>query len=102
VFKSADTPLGRFNGPDARSRPRQERHWIATQVSGIPLATFLSDIDRRQPMPSEHIFVRYPQGTVGYVMAPAEDQLPVPNAFHYHFHSERAGDILQFHQRYFT
>ena len=77
-------------------------HWIATRVSGLPLATFLSDIDLRQPMTSEHVFVRYPQGTVSYVMARAEEHRPVPNAFHYHFHSERAGDMLQFHQRYFT
>ena len=74
----------------------------ATQVSSIPLPTFIADIDQGRPMTPEHVFVRYPQGTVGYVMAAAEDHRPVPGAFHYHFHSERPGDMLQFHQRHFA
>jgi hypothetical protein len=77
-------------------------HWIATRVSRIPLATFIEDIEQGRPMTSDHIFVRYPQGTVDYVMARAEDHRALPNAFHYHFHSERAGDMMQFHRRYFA
>jgi hypothetical protein len=77
-------------------------HWIASRVSPIPLATFIEDIEQRRPLTSDHIFVRYPEGTVGYVMARAQDHRPVPNAFHYHFHSERAADMMQFHLRYFT
>jgi hypothetical protein len=77
-------------------------HWIATQLSAVPLATFIDDIDRGRPMTPEHVFVLYPQGTVGYVLAPAGDHRPVPNAFHYHFHSERADDMLKFHERYFA
>jgi hypothetical protein len=77
-------------------------HWVATHLSDTPLATFIDDVDRGRPMTEGHVFVRYPQGTVGYVLTPAEDQRPIPNAFHYHFHSERADHMLQFHERYFT
>jgi hypothetical protein len=77
-------------------------HWIATRVSSIPLATFLSDIDERRPMTADHVFVRHPRGTVGYVITPPEEQRPVAGAFHDHFHSERADDMVQFHQRFFT
>lgn len=77
-------------------------HWIATQISTVPLATFLDDIEQRRPMTAEHVFVRHPQGTVGYVVTPPEQHRPVESAFHYHFHSERADDMLQFHQRFFA
>jgi len=76
--------------------------WIATRVSPVPLATFLEDIEGRRPLTPDHIFLRYPQGTVSYVMAPPENQHPVANAFHYHFHSRRAADMMRFHERYFT
>jgi hypothetical protein len=77
-------------------------HWIATRLSRIPLATVIEDSDQQRPMTTDHIFVRYSHGTVDYVMAPAQDHRPVASAFHYHFHSERAADMMQFHQRYFA
>jgi hypothetical protein len=77
-------------------------HWIATRVSRVPLATFIEDVQEQRPMTSEHIFVSYPEGTVDYVMVPTQAQRPVRNAFHYHFHSQKARDIVQFHQRYYV
>jgi len=77
-------------------------HWIATRLSRIPLVRFLEDIEQRRPMTPDHIFVRFGDGTVGYVTTPGQDQRPVANAFHYHFHSARADDMMQFHLRHFT
>jgi hypothetical protein len=76
--------------------------WIATRMSEVPLARFIGDIETQQPMTAAHIFVSCPRGTVDYVMAPAPEQRPVRHAFHYHFHSQKARDILQFHQRYYA
>jgi hypothetical protein len=76
-------------------------HWIVTRVSRIPLRTFIDDIERQRPMTPDHIFVPCPQGSVDYVMAPAQDHRPVPHAFHYHFNSQRVNDMFRFHQRYF-
>ncbi len=76
--------------------------WIATRMSGVPLATFIEDIETQQPMTAAHIFVSCPMGSVDYVMAPAPEQRPVRHAFHYHFHSQKAHDIVQFHQRYYA
>lgn len=75
-------------------------HWIATRMSRVPLATFFEDIEQRRPMTSNHIFLQL-DGTVGYVTTPAPNQRPVANAFHYHFHSERSADMVQFHLRHF-
>jgi hypothetical protein len=75
-------------------------YWIASRVSGVPLATFVDDIERQRPMTSRHIFVSCPHGTVDYVMVPAHSQRRVRQAFHYHFHSEKAHDMVEFHQRY--
>jgi hypothetical protein len=52
-------------------------------------------------MTADHIFTLHAAGTVDYVMARAQDHRPVPNAFHYHFHSERWDDMIRFHRRYF-
>ena len=76
--------------------------WIATRMSGVPLAAFIEDIEAQQPMTAAHIFVSCPMGTIDYVMTPAPEQRPVRHAFHYHFHSQKAGDIVQFHQRYYA
>ena len=76
--------------------------WIATRVSGVPLATFVKDIEQHRPMTSEHIFVSCPEGTVDYVTVPPRDQRPIEDAFHYHFHSERPDDMTQFHERYYA
>jgi hypothetical protein len=76
--------------------------WIATRVSRVPLATFVKDIEQQRPMTSEHIFVACPEGTVDYVTVPARDHHRVRDAFHYHFHSARADDMMQFHQRYYA
>lgn len=76
-------------------------HWIATRLSGIPLATFIEDIERQRPMTSDHIFVRHSEGMANYVTTSAQDHRRVPSAFHYHFHSERAADMMQFHWRHF-
>jgi hypothetical protein len=74
-------------------------HWIATRVSRVPLATFIEDVERQRPMTSEHIFVSCPEGTVDYVTVPMQEHRRVHNAFHYHFHSEKAHDMVEFHQR---
>lgn len=76
--------------------------WIATRVSGVPLALFVEDIEQQRPMTSEHIFVSYREGTVDYVTVPPHDQRPIEDAFHYHFHSERPDDMTQFHERYYA
>ncbi len=76
-------------------------HWIATRLSRVPLTTFLDDIEHARPMTADHVFVRDGEGSVGYVLTPPRDQRPIANAFHYHFHSQRAADMMQFHQRYF-
>jgi len=75
--------------------------WIVTRISRVPLQTFIDDIEQRRPMTPDHIFVPCPQGTVNYVMTPAQEHRPVPNAFHYHFASQRPLDMVWFHQRYF-
>ncbi len=76
--------------------------WIATRVARVPLSTFIEDIERCRPLTADHVFVRYPQGTVGYVTAPVEEQRPLAQAFHYHFHSQRSDEMLEFHRRYFV
>jgi hypothetical protein len=75
--------------------------WIVTRLSRVALQTFIDDIERRRPMTPDHVFVPCPHGTVNYVTAPAQEHRPVPNAFHYHFNSQRALDMVRFHQRYF-
>ena len=77
-------------------------HWIATRMSRVPVATFIEDIRQQRPMTSEHIFVSCPQGTVDYVLAPTEQHRPVRDAFHYHFHSQQARDMVRFHRRYYA
>jgi hypothetical protein len=77
-------------------------NWIATRVSSVPLTTFIADIEAGRPMTSEHVFVSCPDGTVDYVTVPAEDQHPVRDAFHYHFHSAKPEDMLAFHQQYYA
>src|SRR4029078_5231382 len=75
-------------------------HWIATRVSRVPVSTFIEDVKRQGAMTPDHIFVACPEGTVDYVMAPAHRHRPVPNAFHYHFHSRTGHDMMEFHERY--
>jgi hypothetical protein len=77
-------------------------HWIATRVARVPLATCIEDIERGRPMTADHVFVKCPQGTVGYVTTRVEDQRRLAEAFHYHFHSQRSDEMLQFHRRYFV
>ena len=77
-------------------------HWIATRMSRVPLARFIEDVEQGRPLTPDHVFVRSPQSTVGYVTTRAEEQRLVPNAFHYHFHSNRPDDMLQFHRGYFA
>lgn len=77
-------------------------HWIATAMSRVPLPTVLEDIQHGRPMTADHIFMRDGAATVDYVLTPARDQRPVTDAFHYHFHSARAADMVQFHMRYFV
>lgn len=77
-------------------------HWIAARMSRVPVATFIEDVKHHRPMTPGHIFVRCPQGTVDYVMAPAQNHRPVPDAFHYHFNSQGANDMVQFHRRYYA
>ena len=76
--------------------------WIATHLSQVPLETFLQDIVGSGPLSEGHVFVKCSRSTVDYVMAPAEQHLAVASAFHYHFHSDGARDMLAFHQRYFA
>jgi hypothetical protein len=77
-------------------------HWIVTRVSGIPLVTFIEDIKSQRPMTCDHVFVSCPEGTVDYVMVPPQHHRPVADAFHYHFHSRTADDMMQFHLRYYA
>jgi hypothetical protein len=49
-----------------------------------------------------HIFVSCPESSVDYVMAPPHEHRLRHRAFHYHFHSQKADDILQFHQRHYA
>jgi transposase-like protein len=77
-------------------------HWIATRVARVPAAACIEDIERGRPLTADHIFVRQLGGTVHYVLARVEDQRPLAQAFHYHFHSQRSDDMLQFHRRYFV
>lgn len=77
-------------------------HWVATQMSPIPLATLLEDIERRRPLSADHIFVAHGRGSVSFVKTRQEDQRPVPGAFHYHFRSRGTADMIPFHQRYFA
>lgn len=77
-------------------------YWIATRVARVPPATCIEDIERGRPLTADHIFVPLLERTVDYVMAPIEDQRPLAEAFHYHFHSQRSDDMLQFHRRYFV
>jgi hypothetical protein len=75
-------------------------HWIATRMSRVGLATFMEDVRKDRAMTADHHFVSCPEGTVDYVMVPPRDHRRVQNAFHYHFHSETANDMVQFHQRF--
>jgi hypothetical protein len=77
-------------------------HWIADRLSRIPLAAFIADLEARRPMTPGHIFVACPEGTIDYVTVPAPQQRPVGDAFHYHFNSNRAQDIVGFHERYYA
>jgi hypothetical protein len=76
-------------------------HWIVTRMSKLSLETFADDVRKQNPMTADHVFVPYPRTTVDYVMAPVEKHRPVDNAFHYHFHSRKPGDMIGFHRRYF-
>jgi hypothetical protein len=76
--------------------------WIVKHLSGVPLDTFLEDILERRPFTEAHIFVKCPRRTVDYVLAPADTHRPVQSAFHYHFHSQEARQMLAFHQRFYA
>jgi hypothetical protein len=76
--------------------------WIVNRLSEVPLDTFLEDIRTRQRFTEAHIFVKYARGSVDYVMAPADEHRPVASAFHYHFHSQDARQMVAFHERYYT
>ncbi|MGE0449973.1 MAG: nucleotidyltransferase family protein [Vicinamibacterales bacterium] len=45
--------------------------------------------------------VPYGQGLTNYVLSPPVDQVPKPQTYHYHFHSQRIWQMEDFHQRYF-
>ncbi len=74
-------------------------HWIVTRMSNVSLEAFAEDVRKQNPMTPDHIFAPYPRTTVDYVMAPAETHKPVTEAFHYHFHSRKPGDMIAFHRR---
>jgi hypothetical protein len=74
-------------------------HWIVTRLSNVPLDTFARDVREGNPMTPGHIFVPCPRTTVDYVMAPAHTHRPSSDAFHYHFHSRKPGDMIEFHRR---
>ncbi len=75
-------------------------HWIVTRMSNVPLETFARDIREQNPMTPGHIFVSCPRTTVDYVMAPMIKHKPVTGAFHYHFHSRKPEDMINFHRNY--
>jgi len=75
-------------------------HWIVTRMSKLSLNTFAEDIRKQNPMTPDHIFVSCPRTTVDYVMAPMNKHRPVADAFHYHFHSLKPDDMIEFHRRY--
>lgn len=72
-------------------------HWIGTHMSPVPYETLVHDIRARNPLTPDHIFAAYPHTTVDYVLAPAQTHQLVNDAFHYHFHSQRPNDMIDFH-----
>lgn len=77
-------------------------HWVASHLSRVPLEAFVADIEARRPLTDEHLFVSRPGTTVNFVNAPPERQRPRPEAFHYHFHSRRPKEMIQFHRRHYA
>jgi hypothetical protein len=45
--------------------------------------------------------VPYARGMTSYVLSPPVDQVPQPQTYHYHFHSQRIWQMEDFHRRYF-
>ncbi len=74
--------------------------WLADHLAARPREATRDDIENRRPLPDDCVF--YPTHTsVDYVRAAADDLLPRQGIFHYHFHSAKARDIADFHDRYF-
>ena len=75
--------------------------WIAQHLSGVPMEEIMDAIINGRSLPQDSIFVSSSYTTIDYVMAEADRFRPRRNVFHYHFHSAKAQDMADFHERYF-
>lgn len=78
-------------------------HWMATNHAQRPPAEIRARIAAGEKPTDNQTFVE-PNGLgiVDFVFAPAFRQMPRPQTYHYHFHSQRLWDMENFHRRFFT
>ena len=77
-------------------------HWIDTRMSNARWQATARDTRTRDPIEPDHLFLPHPDTSVDYVMKAADTHRPVEGAFHYHFHSLKPKDMVNFHQRHFA
>lgn len=77
-------------------------HWIAGNLSEIPIDELIEDVHEARPFTRKHMFLPTGEKEIDLVMKPSENHRPAAGAYHYHFHSRRSDDMRRFHDRYFA
>lgn len=79
-------------------------HFIARTLAGAPPAEIARRIGAGIPATDNQTFL-IPNGghaSVDFVMAPADQQTPQDNVYHFHFNSQRMWEMENFHHRFFA
>ena len=75
--------------------------WVSKHLSGVPMEAIIEAIRNNVKPPRESLFVSSPHTTVNFVRAEPDRIKPRSDVFHYHFHSAKAQEMEDFHNRYF-
>jgi hypothetical protein len=89
--------------PDGRPDDVAIGHWIADTYCPGAVAEMRARIAAGRKATDNQTFVLpYGRGLVDFVHAPTQSQVPQQQAYHYHFHSRRMGEMEEFHHRFFA
>ncbi len=75
-------------------------HWVATHMGDLSLESVVNHVKERRVLPSDYILIDGGGTTRDFVVKSPESHFPAPDAFHYHFNSQRPEDMRRFHERY--
>ncbi len=77
-------------------------HWVATNVSLRPVRDIIKAMPDKSSLSAEYVFVSCVETSADFVVAAPERHRPRHGVFHYHFHSRKPHDMVNFHAKHFA